>query len=83
MKKALAEAGLAKMPEITVEQTPEGVLISITDQLNFEMFAVSSAEPRPELVVVMEKLGKALAAQPGTVIDARSYGRAAVPLQNV
>ena len=68
MKKSLAEAGLANMPEITVQQTPEGVLISITDRLNFEMFAVSSAEPRPELVVVMEKLGKALAAQPGTVI---------------
>ena len=68
LKKAIAEAGLAKTPEITVEQTPEGVLISITDQLNFEMFAVSSAEPRPELVVVMEKLGKALAAQPGSVV---------------
>ncbi len=51
-----------------MEQTPEGVLISITDQLNFEMFAVSSAEPRPELVVVMEKLAKALSAQPGSVI---------------
>lgn len=68
MKQAIADAGLAKMPEITVEQTPEGVLISITDQLNFEMFAVSSAEPRPELVVVMEKLGKALASQPGSVV---------------
>ncbi len=51
-----------------MEQTPEGVLISITDQLNFEMFTVSSAEPRPELVVVMEKLGKALSTQPGGVV---------------
>ena len=68
VRKAIAEAALAKTPEITVEQTPEGVLISITDQLNFEMFAVSSAEPRPELIVVMEKLGKALSAQPGSVV---------------
>lgn len=68
LRKTIAEASLAKTPGISVEQTPEGVLISITDQLNFEMFAVSSAEPRPELVVVMEKLAKALSAQPGSVI---------------
>ena len=68
LRKAIAEASLAKSPEITVEQTPEGVLISVTDQHNFEMFAVSSAEPRPELIVVMEKLGKALAAQRGSVV---------------
>ena len=68
LKRAIAEAGLTKSPEITVEQTPEGVLISVTDQHNFEMFAVSSAEPRPELIVVMEKLGKALAAQRGSVV---------------
>jgi len=68
LRKALAEAALAKTPGITVEQTPEGVLISVTDQLNFEMFGVSSALPKPELVVVMEKLGKALAAQSGRVV---------------
>lgn len=68
LKKSLSEADLAKLPGITVEQTPEGVLISITDELNFEMFAISSAEPRPELVVVMEKLGKALSTEPGSVV---------------
>ena len=44
------------------------MLISITDKLNFEMFGISSAEPQPELVVVMEKLAKALEAQPGGVV---------------
>jgi chemotaxis protein MotB len=68
LKKSIGESGLAKLPEITVEQTPDGVLISVTDQMNFEMFAISSAEPRPELVVVMEKLAKALASQPGRVV---------------
>jgi chemotaxis protein MotB len=68
LRMSIADAGLAKTPEITVEQTPEGVLISVTDQLNFEMFAISSAEPRPELVVVMEKLAKALSAQPGRLV---------------
>ncbi len=68
IKKAIAAAGLANLPDITVTQTPEGVLISITDKLNFEMFGISSAEPRPELVVIMEKLAKALEAQPGGVV---------------
>lgn len=68
LKKALSAAGLAKLPGINVEQTPDGVLISITDKLNFEMFAISSAEPRPELVVVMENLAKALADQPGSIV---------------
>ena len=68
LRKDIAEAGLAKLPDITVTQTPEGVLISITDKLNFEMFGISSAEPQPELVVVMEKLAKALAQHPGGVI---------------
>lgn len=68
LKRAIAEAGLTKLPAITVEQTPEGVLISVTDQLNFEMFAISSAEPRPELVVVMEILAQALSSQPGSLV---------------
>lgn len=68
LKKTIGEAGLEKLPGITVEQTAEGVLISVTDQMNFEMFAISSAEPRPELVVVMEKLAKALSSQPGSLV---------------
>ncbi|MBE7200713.1 MAG: hypothetical protein INR70_23315, partial [Parafilimonas terrae] len=55
-------------PRVEVQGTPEGLLINITDDLHFSMFAVGSAEPRPELVRAMERIGKALAARPGRVI---------------
>jgi chemotaxis protein MotB len=69
---------LDKLPDISVEKTPEGVLISVTDQADFEMFALSSAEPRPELVVLMEKMAKILVNEPGELIirghtDARPF----------
>ncbi len=47
-------------PTLEVKQTKEGVLISLTDSLNFDMFAVGSAEPRPQLVVLMEKVAGTL-----------------------
>jgi chemotaxis protein MotB len=76
--KAIESSGLDKLPDVSVEKTPEGVLISVTDQANFEMFAVSSAEPKPELVVFMEKLAKILEKEPGNLIirghtDARPF----------
>ena len=40
----------------------------MTDKMNFEMFAIASAEPRPEVVVVMEKLARILAKQKGSII---------------
>lgn len=72
------QSNLAAIPDITVTGTPEGVLISLTDKVNFEMFAIASAEPRPELVVVMEKLGKVLLEQKGDIVirghtDSRPY----------
>lgn len=68
LRQSLHDTGLLAMPDISVTSTPEGVLISLTDKMNFEMFAVSSAEPRPELVVVMEDLAKVLAKQAGKVV---------------
>jgi chemotaxis protein MotB len=55
-------------PRVEVQGTPEGLLINVTDDLHFSMFAVGSAEPRPELVRAMERIGKVLAARPGRVI---------------
>jgi chemotaxis protein MotB len=68
LRQAISDAGLIKLPDISVQQTPEGILISMTDQSDFEMFAVSSAEPRPELIVLMESLGKILSDQPGSIV---------------
>jgi chemotaxis protein MotB len=77
-REGVKESGLIGTPNISVTATPDGVLISLTDKMNFEMFAIASAEPRPELVVVMEKLGKVLEKQPGNIIirghtDSRAY----------
>ena len=50
----------------------------MTDQLEFGMFEIGSALPRRELVLAMEKIGHALATQPGTLTiaghtDARPF----------
>ena len=74
----IGKTGLAKLPDVSVKQTEEGILISMTDQADFEMFALSSAKPKPELVVLMEQLAGILAKQPGKIIvrghtDARPF----------
>lgn len=53
---------------IEVSMQDGGVLISLTDAENFGMFAVGSAEPRPELVKLMERIGAVLSARPGKIV---------------
>ncbi len=62
-----AAPGLPR-PELSVEATPEGLLVSLTDKSDFGMFAVGSAEPRPELVVLMESVAKVLASKTGNLV---------------
>ncbi len=67
-----------KKPSIDVRLVSEGVLISLTDDFRFGMFASASAEPRPETVVVMEKVAKVLASREGKIVvrghtDARPF----------
>jgi chemotaxis protein MotB len=57
-----------KNPSLDVKQTKEGVLISLTDSLNFDMFAVGSAEPTPQLVVLMEKVALTLRDYKGRIV---------------
>ena len=45
-------------PNIDVTVTEEGILISLTDDADFGMFAIASAEPRPAMVVIMERIAK-------------------------
>ena len=61
IKQAVARSLTGALPGIEVKSTDEGVLISLTDDYDFGMFAIASAEPRPAMVVVMEKLAKVLA----------------------
>jgi chemotaxis protein MotB len=65
-------------PLIDVKVTDEGVLISLTDNNTFGMFAIGSAQPDPRLVVAMEKIGAILKARDGRIIirghtDGRQY----------
>lgn len=76
--KALAGIAPQDRPSIDVTVTSEGLLISLTDDFRFGMFGSASAEPNPELVVVMDQVGKILASKEGGVVvrghtDARPF----------
>jgi len=67
-----------QVPQVEVKSTPEGLLISLIDNANFGMFEVGSAKPRPELVLVMGKIGEVLKSQAGKIVirghtDSRAY----------
>ena len=55
-------------PHVDIRKTDEGLLISLTDNLDFGMFAIGSAEPQPRTVRVLEKLGKALKDETGNLV---------------
>lgn len=78
IKKQLEGLAPDKKPAIDVAMVDEGLMISLTDDFRFGMFALASAEPKPELVVVMEKVAKVLAEREGEIIvrghtDARPF----------
>ncbi|MDX2202217.1 MAG: MotB family protein [Hyphomicrobiaceae bacterium] len=78
IKTTIAGTGLGSVPNIEVTYTDEGLLVSVTDDYDFGMFGVSTAEPSPNLVLVMEKLAGVLAKQPEKLVvrghtDGRPY----------
>ncbi len=73
-----AVLGAGAGPDIEARQTKEGLLISLTDKLDFSMFAVGSAEPRAQLVRAMAAIANVVKATPGHIVvrgytDARPY----------
>jgi chemotaxis protein MotB len=60
-------AGSHRAPGVAVEQTGEGVMISLTDDADFGMFDIGSAEPQPQLVRIMERVALILKAQDGAI----------------
>lgn len=73
-----AEKPGAAAPGIEVRQTDEGVLISLTDNVNFGMFAIGSADPQPETVETMKRVAGVLSKREGAIIvrghtDARPF----------
>lgn len=78
MAEATGAPAAANVPAIEVAATPEGVLVSLTDDADFGMFAIGSAEPRPELVRVLEEIAPILAEEAGAIVirghtDARPF----------
>jgi chemotaxis protein MotB len=55
-------------PAIDVKATDEGLLISLTDRLNFSMFAIGSAEPQRQVVQAMEAVARILKDRPGVIV---------------
>jgi chemotaxis protein MotB len=65
-------------PGVSTKATGEGVLVSLTDNANFNMFRISSSEPSPQLVVFLEKAGGLITKYPGRIVirghtDGRPY----------
>ena len=63
------EAGAKPAPEpkVDVHRTAEGLVIGLTDDANFTMFGSASAEPSPQTVALMARIGKLLKEQKGSV----------------
>jgi chemotaxis protein MotB len=60
-------SGSRHAPGVAVEETGEGVMISLTDDADFGMFDIGSAEPQPELVRIMERVAAILKEQGGAI----------------
>jgi chemotaxis protein MotB len=75
---ALSDIKAGAWPVAEVREVEEGLLVSLTDDASFGMFAVGSAEPRPELIRVIDRIGPLLTKRQGTIIvrghtDNRAY----------
>ena len=72
IKSALASEAASnahtKVPDLSISRTPDGVLLSLTDDAKFGMFGVASARPAKEMVLFMEKIARVLAKHPGKII---------------
>lgn len=77
--KALDGAAIGKLAEgLSVEPAEGGLLVSLTDQFEFEMFRIGSAVPERALVLAMAKIGEVLSKKNGSVsirghTDARPF----------
>jgi len=65
-------------PQVDVRQTDEGVLISLTDNANFGMFGIGSAEPHSQTVEAMQRIAAVLNQREGAIVirghtDARRF----------
>jgi chemotaxis protein MotB len=79
LKKRLAgESKSIQGPQLDVQATDDGILISLTDRQNFSMFAIGSAEPQPRVLHMMEAIAASLQSLQGAIVvrghtDGRPY----------
>ncbi|WP_243374155.1 MotB family protein [Microvirga solisilvae] len=59
---------ISPKPHIEVRRTGSGTMISLTDDFDFSMFTVGSAEPNPKVVHAMAKIAAILQAKPGKIV---------------
>ncbi|MVA95709.1 MotB family protein [Nitratireductor sp. CAU 1489] len=61
---------------ISVTPTDRGVMVSLTDQLDYGMYEIGSAVPRRDLVLAMEKVAAVLSTHKGAIaINGHTDGR--------
>ena len=77
-KRLAGELKSMQGPQLDVQATEEGILISLTDRQNFSMFAIGSAEPQRRVLRMMEAIAASLQNLQGAIIvrghtDARPY----------
>ncbi|MGO4526287.1 MotB family protein [Microvirga sp. 2MCAF35] len=78
MKAVQPTKDASPQPHIEVRRTGAGTLISLTDDFDFTMFAVGSAEPHAKVVRAMAEIAKILQSRAGKIVirghtDARPF----------
>jgi chemotaxis protein MotB len=76
--KSLEPSDTALQRLVSVVPTDEGLLISLTEQENFEMFKTGSAEPRPEVLKLVSAIAESVRSRDGYLVirghtDSRPY----------
>jgi chemotaxis protein MotB len=77
-KRLAGEAKSMQGPQLDVQATEDGILISLTDRQNFAMFAIGSAEPQPRVLHMMDAIAASLQSLQGDIVvrghtDGRPY----------
>lgn len=68
LKKVTEKSQDKKLPNLTVEQTDAGLLVSLTDTFGFEMFSTSSAKPTAALIKLIDRISPILRNQKGRLV---------------
>jgi chemotaxis protein MotB len=77
-KRLAGELKSMQGPQLDVQTTEDGILISLTDRQNFSMFAIGSAEPQRRVLHMMEAIAASLQTLQGAIVvrghtDGRPY----------